>query len=76
MSAPTSDPSPLGGDENRGYQVLIVLIVAFTTAFIPVFLRVWVRFHIAGSLGWDDYTIIAAMVRAAKYRENNRYKPS
>ncbi|OCK87421.1 uncharacterized protein K441DRAFT_742369 [Cenococcum geophilum 1.58] len=64
MSPPilTPSPPPPGGDENRGYQVLIVLIVTFTTALISVCLRVWVRLRIAGSLGWDDYTIIGAMV--------------
>ena len=63
---PTPLPPPPGGDENRGYQVLIVLIVTFTAAFIPVCLRVWVRSRMVGSLGWDDYTIIGAMVRTER----------
>ena len=68
MSSPIPTPLPPspGGDENRGYQVLIVLIVTFTAAFIPVCLRVWVRSRMVGSLGWDDYTIIGAMVRTAR----------
>jgi hypothetical protein len=68
MSSPIPTPLPPfpGGDENRGYQVLIVLIVTFTAAFIPVCLRVWVRSRVAGSLGWDDYAIIGAMVRTAR----------
>ncbi|OCK81166.1 hypothetical protein K432DRAFT_296116 [Lepidopterella palustris CBS 459.81] len=54
------DPPP-GGDENRGYEILIVLIVTFIAALVPVCLRVWVRLRMAGSLGWDDYSIIGAM---------------
>lgn len=68
MSSPIPAPllPSLGEDENRGHRVLIVLIVTFTTAFIPVCLRVWVRSRMVGSLGWDDYTIIGAMVRTAR----------
>ena len=68
MSSPIPTPllPSLGEDENRGHQVLIVLIVTFTAAFIPVCLRVWVRSRMVGSLGWDDYTIIGAMVRTER----------
>lgn len=55
---------PPDGDVNRAGTILPILYILFICATIPLVLRVWVRLRMAGSLGWDDYTLLMDYVRA------------
>lgn len=47
----------------RGHGYIAGSVVLFTVAFMTLCARLWVRFKILGRPGWDDYLIVAAMVR-------------
>lgn len=49
--------------DNKGTQILCVLIITTTLALIAFALRMYVRLRIIKNTGWDDYTMIAAIVR-------------
>ncbi|KFA75720.1 hypothetical protein S40288_04958 [Stachybotrys chartarum IBT 40288] len=50
-------------DHNRGPEILAICGTAVGFALVVVIMRVWVRIRIIGKMGWDDYFMIAAMVR-------------
>lgn len=47
----------------RGHGFVAGSVVLFTFASMTLCARLWVRFKILGRAGWDDYLIVAAMVR-------------
>jgi uncharacterized protein (DUF983 family) len=49
-------------------QSVPVIAVFLIMAHISVALRLWTRARIRKSVGWDDYTIIASLVSAIRYR--------
>lgn len=53
---------PPDGDVNRGPQLLAVSMVTLLAAIAVVALRLYTRLKITLSLGWDDYTIVLALV--------------
>ena len=53
---------PVGGDVNHGVAIEIVLILTTILAVLVLLMRIGVRLLIVHSVGWDDYTILAANV--------------
>jgi len=53
---------PEDGDVSRAPGILTVLILTGLVALICVGLRLYVRTTIVKGLGWDDYTLIVAVV--------------
>ena len=53
---------PEGGDQSQGWALLSVCWAFVLTATITTIMRTWVRARLTRNLGWDDYTIIAALV--------------
>ncbi|KAK4182223.1 hypothetical protein QBC35DRAFT_510369 [Podospora australis] len=53
---------PIPPDVNRGSEILGICGALVAIALVMVVLRVWVRTRIIGKLGWDDWTMVAAMV--------------
>jgi hypothetical protein len=49
--------------DNKRTQILCVLTITTTLALVSFALRMYVRLSIIKTIGWDDYTIIAATVR-------------
>ena len=48
---------------NKGPQILLACGICVGVALVMVVLRVVVRLKVLRNIGWDDYCIIAAMVR-------------
>ena len=59
----TTIPRPLPPDINRGPDILIVKWLTVSIALLLVSLRFYVRGVLRKKLGWDDYTILLAVVR-------------
>lgn len=55
-------PEPAGGDVNRGWALLAVTWGLVALAFVSTALRTWVRARVTRNLGWDDHTMMIAMV--------------
>ena len=53
---------PPGRDRNYGPAFLAIAIVSGTLAFLTTIARILGRTLIVRSVGWDDYTIVAAAV--------------
>ena len=64
----TSRIPPPGGDQNRGPAILVTAVVTSSLAVITTMIRLVGRTFIVRSVGWDDYTIVAATVRIAGFR--------
>lgn len=60
----TLPSAPLGGDSNRGPGFIACAAITTTAASATVCLRLYVRIHIIHAVGWDDWTILAAMSMA------------
>lgn len=58
----TTIPRPLPPDVNRGPDILIVKWLTVSVALLLVSLRFYVRGVLRKKLGWDDYTILLAVV--------------
>lgn len=58
----TLPSAPLGGDSNRGPGFIACAAITTTAASATVCLRLYVRIQIIYAVGWDDWTILAAMV--------------
>ena len=56
MAAVRLTPPP-GGDEDRGYRLLVVGSIFTTVATVVVLSRLLVRFKVVKSLGLDDLFI-------------------
>jgi hypothetical protein len=61
-----SSAPPLDGDVNRGPTLLTISLVTTSIALLTTVFRIFVRHRIVRSIGWDDYTIIVAMVKISK----------
>ena len=55
---------PPGGDENRGWQFLVVTWSFFCISFVLLVLRLYTRSRIVKNLGSDDYWIVSGVVSA------------
>lgn len=55
---------PPGGDHNKGPAFLAVSLTTTIVALTFVGLRIYVRTRIVRALGWDDWTIVLAMILA------------
>ena len=55
---------PEGGDQSQGWALLSVTWAFVLCATITTLLRVWVRARLTRNMGADDWTIVAALVRA------------
>lgn len=62
MSNPLGLPPPPGGDETKVPGLLASGIVITLVAFVIVVLRMYARAVIIRKVGWDDHTIVLAMV--------------
>ena len=50
------------GDVNLGPGLIGSLVATSTTCIISVALRFWVRGKLVKAVGWDDWTILLALV--------------
>lgn len=57
-----SGPPTSNGDENRQGSILAICIVAAVLSAVMVALRMGTRIWIVRNVGWDDYTIVAALI--------------
>lgn len=55
---------PTGGDHNKGPSLLAVSLTSTVVAMILTALRLFGRAFIVHQVGWDDFTIAIAAVRA------------
>lgn len=53
---------PPGGDQNRGYIIIVVNSVLAALCSITIALRIYIRTRILDNIGPDDYTILVALV--------------
>ena len=53
---------PPKGDQNLGHGIVAVIVVLLTISVIVVALRFATRIWIVRKLGWDDWTILFALV--------------
>lgn len=49
-------------DDSRSQAILIVTSVFFAISVVSVFLRIFVRTRVVRAFGWDDITMVLAMV--------------
>jgi len=59
---------PPGGDRSQGWALLSVCWSFVAAAVVTTLLRIWVRVRLTRNLGWDDYTMMAAIVRVPQYQ--------
>ena len=62
-------PPPMGGDRDRGSEILAVDGVIFGISWSMVLLRIFTRTWITRNVGWDDATIVFAAVRSMKWTQ-------
>lgn len=62
LANPNNSPPPAPGEENRQPGIIVTTIIVTVLADIFVGLRLIVRKWVTKSIGWDDWTIIAAAV--------------
>ncbi len=62
MASAQPSRQPLPPDDNRGAAVLIVSWIFLSLATITVVLRLITRGVLRRTLGWDDHTIVIALV--------------
>ncbi len=65
-SSPALAPPP-GGDQNRGWQLLVVHSIFAGIVVVLLFGRLYTRSFITKSIGLDDYCIVVAVVSDIKY---------
>lgn len=53
---------PPAGDVNKGPGIIGTLVATTSTCIVVVALRFWVRRRIVKIVGWDDWTILLALV--------------
>ena len=60
------DPTgpPAEGDVNLGLGIIASVAVTTTACIFTVVLRFWVRGRLVKAIGWDDWTILLALVRS------------
>lgn len=59
-----STTGELPPDVNRGPEILAVCGSLCGLALLTVVLRIWVRASMIKHVGWDDWVMVAAMVRS------------
>jgi hypothetical protein len=62
LANPNNAPPPAPGEGNRQPGIVATTIIVTVLADIFVVLRLIVRKWVTKSIGWDDWTIIAAAV--------------
>ena len=63
-SLPLHTP-PSDGDRNRGWVMMVIVIIFNTIGTILVLARLYLRSHIKKNLGLDDLFIVLGLVKAA-----------
>lgn len=58
---------PQEGDVNKGPALIIASCISIFIIILFVVLRFSVRIWISKAIGWDDWTILFAVVRSAFY---------
>jgi len=56
--------------DSRGPNILAACFITWTIAFIFVLMRFWTRARIVNALGWADWFIAFALVRAGSLPES------
>lgn len=64
---------PLPSNDTRGPEIVGVLWALCTISWIIVLLRLYVRTFVRRNLGWDDYTIVAALVSTSAVNRRPRH---
>lgn len=64
-NSPALSPPP-GGDQNRGWQLLVVHSIFSGTVIMLLFARLYTRIFIVRNIGFDDYYIILGVVSDMK----------
>lgn len=54
---------PEDGDRSQGWAILSVTWAFVLCATVTTLLRAWVRARLTRNFGWDDWTIVACLVR-------------
>ncbi len=62
LANPNNSPPPALGEENKQPGIIATTILVTVLADLFVGLRLIVRKWVTKSIGWDDWTIIAAAV--------------
>ena len=60
-------------DDSRSNAILIVTAVFFAISFVSVCLRLFVRTRVVRAFGWDDTTMVLAMVGLSSCDPRSRY---
>ena len=68
MSQGSQLPSPNTIDETRQPGIIATVILVTVLAVIVVGLRLATRKWVVKNIGWDDWTMVAAIVRCLKAR--------
>ena len=68
MSQGSQLPSPDTIDETRQPGIIATVIVVTILAIVVVGLRLATRKWVVKNIGWDDWTMLAAIVRYLKAR--------
>jgi hypothetical protein len=58
-------------DDSRSNAILIVTSVFFAISLVSVCLRIFVRTRVVRAFGWDDITMVIAMVSLPSSREGD-----
>lgn len=69
MSAFTPLPPPPDGDVNKGPAILAVAWFQFPIALAFVAARMYTRRCLLRNVGWDDWTIVIALVSSPQTRK-------
>ncbi|WEW60816.1 hypothetical protein PRK78_006304 [Emydomyces testavorans] len=59
------DVQPPDGDINKGPQLIVLSWVAFSLALTIVLARMWTRTRIIHAFGWDDASMVLALICAS-----------
>ena len=62
MACPSTLLPPAGGDQSRGWEVLLAHPILLAIGIILLFARLYVRVSIVKKIGIDDYFIILGVV--------------
>lgn len=54
--------------EHQGPQLTVIVLIFCTLSYIVVGLRTYVRVRIKKTAGWDDWLMLATLVRTVKSR--------
>lgn len=60
-------------DDSRSNAILIVTSVFLAISLVSVGLRLFVRTRVVRAFGWDDTTMLLAMVGLSSFDQRSRY---